>query len=209
MLYFFFTLFPFSFFWLCVEEKNWIAGNRPGWPSGGITPHKPVWAMAGNDGTTCNGGVFSRPWITKAGDDNGRWPVWFCARIVDGRIPLSLLNSSKSPPPLYIYIIDIVVRVRTLAIHRHASVQSLPSNAYHSFLLFLLSLTITRYTRFHPQHPLFTSFFSFSLSLSLFTMSGAAQQVDLFNRRHRKWIGLVQWACKANIGYFITTTKQC
>ena len=107
---FFFYIIPFLifFFWLCVEEKNWIAGNRPGWPSGGITPHKPVWAMAGNDGTTCNGGVFSRPWITKAGDDNGRWPVWFCARIVDGRIPLSQLNSSKSPPPC-IYISSILL----------------------------------------------------------------------------------------------------
>ena len=209
MLYFFFTLFPFSFFWLCVEEKNWIAGNRPGWPSGGITPHKPVWAMAGNDGTTCNGGVFSRPWITKAGDDNGRWPVWFCARIVDGRIPLSLLNSSKSPPPVYIYHRYCCPRPYP----GHSSARKRPISAQQRLSLFSVIPLVSNDNKVYalpPSTPLIHFILLFlSLSVSLFTMSGAAQQVDLFNRRHRKWIGLVQWACKANIGYFITTTKQC
>ena len=169
MLYFFFTLFPFSFFFLVVRRRKELNS----WKSAGL-------AVRGHN-TTQTSMSDGRKWwhdvqwrgvFSAVNNKSRRWQ-WTMARLIlraysrRAHSSLSTQQQQEPPPPVYIYIIDIVVRVRTLAIHRHASVQSLPSNAYHSFLLFLLSLTITRYTRFHPQHPLFISFFSFSLSLSL------------------------------------------
>ena len=182
----FFYIIPFLIFFLVVRRRKELNS----WKSAGL-------AVRGHN-TTQTSMSDGRKWwhdvqwrgvFSAVNNKSRRWQ-WTMARLIlraysrRAHSSLSTQQQQEPPPPVYIYHRYCCPRPYP----GHSSARKRPISAQQRLSLFSVIPLVSNDNKVYalpPSTPLI-HFILLFLSLSLFTMSGATQQVDLFNRRHRK-----------------------